>query len=43
MYREYNPNAKAGAHNYTLNKAEDIHLGQIGWKREGIAWYAIHA
>ena len=42
LYREYNPNAKSGAHNFTLNAAEDQYLGTIGWHREGTAWYAVH-
>lgn len=39
IYRAYNPNAKAGAHNYTPNKAEQDHLVALGWRDEGIGWY----
>lgn len=42
LFREYNPNAKAaGAHNYTLNEAENDYLVSIGWLPEGTAWYAL--
>lgn len=42
LFREYNPNAKAaGAHNYTLNEAENDFLCSIGWIPEGIAWYGL--
>ena len=38
MYRLYNENA--GDHHYTSSKAERDHLISIGWKEEGIGWYA---
>lgn len=42
VYREYNPNAKAaGAHNYTMNLAENDFLVSVGWLEEGVAWKAI--
>ena len=42
VLREYNPNAKAaGAHNYTLNQAENDFLLSVGWLDEGTAWNAI--
>lgn len=40
FYRQYNPNAKAGLHNYTTSAAERDALINAGWKDEGIAWYA---
>ena len=39
LYRAYNPNARAGSHNYTVNKSEQNHLIKVGWKNEGISWY----
>lgn len=41
MYRLYNPNARAGSHHYTLSEAEKVHLTHVGWRYEGISWYAI--
>lgn len=41
IYRQYNPNAKSGAHNYTAQKREDIALVSQGWKEEGIGWYGL--
>lgn len=41
VYRQYNPNAKTGAHNFTTSKAESDSLVRAGWKDEGIAWYAV--
>ena len=38
MYRLYNPNS--GEHFYTANANERDHLSKIGWKYEGIGWYA---
>lgn len=43
LYRECNPGARTGAHNYILNKAKNQHLRSIGWTQEDTAWYAIHA
>lgn len=39
LYRQYNPNAKAGAHNYTTSRAESDYLVRVGWNFEGTAWY----
>ena len=42
VLREYNPNAKAaGAHNYTINHAENDFLVSVGWLDEGIAWQSM--
>ena len=41
LYRAYNPNAKAGSHNYTASRREQDFLTANGWKDEGIAWYGI--
>ena len=41
LYRQYNPNAKAGSHNYTTDKAENDFLVGIGWVEEGIGWYGV--
>ena len=41
LYRQYNPNAKAGAHNYTLNSNEKDMLVRAGWHDEGLAWYGV--
>ncbi|EJW93330.1 hypothetical protein EVA_18562, partial [gut metagenome] len=41
IYRQYNPNAKAGAHNYTSDANENKQLGQIGWQLEGVGWYGL--
>ncbi|WP_341476077.1 InlB B-repeat-containing protein [Bifidobacterium simiarum] len=38
VYREYN--RRTGNHNWTLNKAEHDMLVRLGWKNEGVAWYA---
>lgn len=38
MYRLYNPNS--GEHFYTANLTEKNHLASIGWRYEGIGWYA---
>ncbi len=38
MNRLYNPNN--GEHFYTLSAAERDHLVSVGWKSEGIGWYA---
>jgi DNA-directed RNA polymerase sigma subunit (sigma70/sigma32) len=37
-YREYNPHN--GNHNWTLNPTEHKQLVKLGWKDEGVAWYA---
>ncbi|WP_314576743.1 hypothetical protein [Enterococcus gilvus] len=41
MYRTYNPNAKSGAHNYTINYNEVENLVAHGWHDEGTAWYGV--
>ena len=42
VVREYNPNAKAaGAHNYTINRAENDFLVSVGWLDEGVAWQSL--
>lgn len=38
MYRLYNPNS--GEHFYTASVVERDHLSRLGWKYEGIGWYA---
>lgn len=38
VYRLYNPNS--GEHFFTVNKEESDWLTSLGWKYEGIAWYA---
>lgn len=38
MYRLYNPNS--GEHFYTADETENRDLSKIGWKCEGIGWYA---
>jgi hypothetical protein len=42
LYRQYNPNAKSGIHNYTASKVENDSLVKAGWKEEGIAWYGLN-
>ena len=43
VLREYNPNAKAaGAHNYTINPAENDFLVSVGWIDEGIGWFSMN-
>ena len=39
LYRQYNPNALAGSHNYTADVAENDMLVSVGWRAEGIGWY----
>ncbi|MDO4404312.1 MAG: MBG domain-containing protein [Atopobiaceae bacterium] len=48
LWREFNPNVdpsaprnNSGSHNYTTSKSEHDHLCSIGWKDEGIGWYAV--
>jgi hypothetical protein len=38
VYREYNPHD--GNHNWTLNPNEHRTLVKLGWRDEGVAWYA---
>lgn len=40
VYRLYNPNAKTGTHHYTLNANEKNHLVKVGWRYEGVGFYA---
>ncbi len=40
VYRLFNPNAKTGSHHYTLSETEKDHLVSLGWRYEGIGWYA---
>lgn len=42
LYRNYNPNAATGAHNYTTSGGEAGSLTKLGWADEGIAWYAVN-
>lgn len=41
MYREYNPNAVTGTHNYTPYESEHKNLISVGWKGEGVAFYIL--
>lgn len=41
VYRQYNPHAKTGAHNFTTSTSERNHLVKLGWRDEGVAWYAV--
>ena len=41
LWREYNPNALAGAHNFTADEREHLALCALGWRGEGIAWYGV--
>ena len=41
LYRQYNPNAAAGSHNYTTSIDEHWQLVGIGWQDEGISWYGL--
>ena len=41
MFRQYNPNARSGSHNYTTNGSERDWLVSLGWRDEGLAWYAL--
>ncbi|MGG5369443.1 hypothetical protein [Enterococcus sp. AZ196] len=42
VYRAYNPNAKAGTHNFTINQNEQKYLIKVGWRDEKVAFYANH-
>ena len=39
LLRQYNPNAVAGAHNFTTSEFERDSLVKAGWSDEGIGWY----
>ncbi len=41
LYRDYNPNARVGTHNYTTSAAEHRALVAAGWTAEGTAWYGM--
>ena len=48
LYRQFNPNVNpsaprnnSGSHNYTTSKAENDSLASIGWRAEGVGWYAV--
>ena len=41
VYRQYNPNAQAGSHNFTTSKEENDQLVKVGWSEEGIAWMSM--
>ena len=41
IYRQYNPYATTGTHNYTTSEVERDSLVAAGWNDEGIAWYGI--
>ncbi len=41
LYRQYNPYARTGTHNYTASKEENDHLVSVGWREEGIGWYGL--
>jgi surface protein len=48
LYRQFNPYVdpsaprnNSGSHNYTTSKAENDHLVSVGWRAEGIGWYAV--
>ena len=41
LYRQYNPYAATGSHNYTLSKGENDALVTMGWIAEGIGWYGV--
>ena len=43
LYRQYNPYATTGTHNYTADEAENDALVEVGWRAEGIAWYRVPA
>ena len=41
LYRQYNPYATTGTHNYTASRDEVNNLVSVGWRAEGVAWYGI--
>ena len=41
LYRQYNPYATTGTHNYTTSEEENNALVRAGWEEEGTAWYGI--
>ena len=40
-FRQFNPYAMTGTHNYTPDEAERDALVKLGWHDEGVAWYGI--
>jgi hypothetical protein len=40
-HRDYNPNAFANNHNYTVSLGESSSLVSLGWRAEGIGWYGM--
>ena len=40
IYRQYNPYARTGSHNYTASAYERDSLVRAGWHDEGVGWYA---
>lgn len=41
VYRVYNPNAYANNHHFTTSAGERNVLVKLGWRNEGIGWYAV--
>lgn len=41
LWRQYNPYAATGTHNYTTSEVERDSLVAAGWLPEGVAWYGI--
>lgn len=41
LYRQYNPFARTGTHNYTMSLEENNSLVDAGWEAEGVAWYGV--
>ena len=41
IYRQFNPYAWIGTHNYTTSTEERDHLVSLGWVDEGVAWYGV--
>lgn len=41
LYRQYNPYARTGTHNYTASKEENDLLVSVGWREEGVGWYGV--
>ena len=41
LYRQYNPFATTGTHNYTTSLEENDTLVAAGWRAEGVAWYGV--
>ena len=41
VYRQYNPYATTGTHNYTTDEEENNKLIGLGWNGEKIGWYGV--